>query len=178
MAYGADQLDSEGAFYCGLFISVLAIWAAIAGYPDIRYDVAGLQEMRGQVTEVDTRRSRLEGYTLLIGLATENGVVQLSQRAVGGPYANKLAPGQHIRVWVGPRDSSEKGAPAYPVWQIERSGRVVMPALDVGDRVLEKYLTLCVGLLIPLVGGLYLVGRHLLRHPGDSKPASEQGSST
>jgi hypothetical protein len=175
MTYGVDQLDSEGALYIGLFLVALPVLAAIVGYPEIRYDVAGLQEMRGQVMEVDTRRSRLEGYTLLIGLATENGAVQLSQRAVGGPYGDKLAPGQHIRAWVGPRDTGQKGAPAYPVWQIERNGKVVMPVLDVGDHVLSKYLTLCGGLLIPLVGGLILVGRHLLRHPGDSKPASEQG---
>jgi hypothetical protein len=165
MAYGQEQFDSEGAFYGGLVLSALAVWAAIASYPDIRYDVAGLQEMRGRVVTVDTPKSRLEGYRLIVGLATDNGVVQLSQRAVGGPYGNAISAGQDIRAWVGPRDGDAQETPTYPVWQIEHNGRVVMPALDVGDRVLNKYLTLCVGLLIPLVGGLYLVGRHLMRHP-------------
>ncbi len=178
MAYGQEQFDSEGAFYGGIVLSALAIWAAIASYPDIRYDIAGLQVMRGRIVAIDTPKSRLEGYRLIVELATEKGVVQLSQRAVGGPFGNAISAGQDIRAWVGPRDGDVKGTPTYPVWQIERGGKVVMPALDVGDQVLSKFLTLCVGLLIPLAGGLYLVGRHLLRHPDDSKPASEQGEST
>ncbi len=175
MAYGVDQLDSEGQFYIGLFFVVLPVIAVIVGYPEVRYDVAGLQEMRGTVVAVDTPKSRLEGYRLIVGLATENGPVQLSQRAVGGPFGNAISAGQNIRAWVGPRDGDVKGTPTYPVWQIERNGRVVMPALDVGDQVLSKFLTLCIGLLIPFSGGLYLVGKHLLRHPDSDKPGEEQG---
>jgi hypothetical protein len=165
MAHGHVQLNSTGQFYLGLLLIGLAIAAVIAEYPDVRYDIAGLQEVRGRVVGIESVRKRMQGHTLEVALATANGVVQLKQNSVGASYSGRIAPGQDIRAWVSPRDSGANGPPTYPVWQIERGGRVVMPALDVGDQVLDGYKTLCGGLLIALLGGGYLVARHLMRHP-------------
>jgi hypothetical protein len=166
MLYEGGQLTSEGQFYLGLALIAAAIVAAIAGYTEIRYDVTGLQEIHGRVIEIDTTRSRMQGYQLHITLATDSGPMRLKQQSVGG-YSSSLSSGQDIRAWIGPRDGEERGTPVYPVWQIERGGKVVMPALDVGKRVLNGFLTLCGGLLIPLLGGTYLVGRNLMRQPPD-----------
>jgi hypothetical protein len=167
----AGQLKGNRPFYLGLALIAAAIVAAIGNYTEVRYDVKGLQEIRGRVVEVDTTRARMQGYKLHIALVTDGGSVRLTQQSVGG-YSRNFSPGQHIRAWVDPRGGEDKGMPLYTVWQIERGGRVVMPALDVGDRVLDGFLTLCGGLLIPLLGGMFLVARHLMRHPAkDGGPA-------
>lgn len=57
------------------------------------------------------------------------------------------------------------------------NNQVVIPVMEVGDRVLNRLLWDGGAALIPLLGGLFLAGRHLSRyHTRDDAQRREEGS--
>jgi hypothetical protein len=175
----AGYFESHKAFVAGLVL----IFAGLAlfffvGSTDVRFDLQGLQEVRGRVIEAESHKpGRRSSYHLVVTLDTGSGMLRLSQEATGY-YAQHLAPGQHIRAWVNPPSAEPGQSSSRTVWQIERGSQIVMPVMDVGDRVLNRLLWDGGSALIPLLGGLFLVGRHLVRyHDGDDAQDREGGKS-
>ena len=158
-----------------MLLAVLGIYLfAAVGYTDVRYRLDGLQHVDGQVIEAESYKpGRRSGYWLIVRLNTENGVLRLAQDSAG-LYADRLAPGQRIRAWIDPRADDSTSPPTLRVWQIERGGAVVMPVMAVGDKVFDRMLWDSGYALIALLGGLYLVVRHLVQHEGDAQ-AGEEG---
>ncbi len=167
----AGYFESHKAFVAGLVL----IFAGLAlfffvGSTDVRFDLQGLQEVRGRVIEAESHKpGRTSSYYLIVTLDTPEGVLRLSQQATGY-FADRLSPGQNIRAWVNPQGSDPDHPPSRTVWQIERGSQIVMPVMEVGDRVLNRLLWDGGAALIPLLGGLFMVGRHLVRyHDGDAQ---------
>ncbi len=176
--WGEDSGKSSQGFYLGLLLAALGVYLfALIGFTEVRYSLKGLREVHGQVIETESYKpGRRSGYWLNVKLQTESGVLRLTQDSAGR-YADRLAPGQRIRAWIDPRVDDSTNPPSHRVWQIERGTAVVMPVMAVGDDVFSRMLWDSGYALIALLGGLYLVGRHLLQHSDEGGEAKEEGKS-
>jgi hypothetical protein len=166
--------ESHKQFLIGLLLAGLgcALFFFV-GSTDVRFDLQGLQEVRGRVIEAESYKpGRHSSYQLLVKLDTGSGVLRLSQEA-SGYFADRLSPGQSIRAWVNPPSDDQVQSSSRTVWQIERGSQVVMPVMEVGDRVLNRLLWDGGSALIPLLGGLFMVGRHLARYHADDAAGQE-----
>jgi hypothetical protein len=167
--------ESHKQFLIGLLLAGMGLMLFfMIGSTDVRFDLRGLQEVRGRVIQAESHKpGRTSSYYLIVTLDTPEGVVRLSQQATGY-FADRLAPGQSIRAWVDPPSAEPGQSAPRTVWQIERGNEIVMPVLDVGDRVLNRLLWDGGAALIPLLGGLFMIGRHLARyHDGDEAQGQE-----
>ena len=171
-----DYRKSRKQFFVGLLlVGMGVVLFFLVGSTDVRFDLQGLQEVRGRVLHAESHKpGRHSSYQLVMTLDTGSGVVRLWQEA-NGYYAQFFAPGQQVRAWVDPAADAPQAS--HAVWQIERNGRVVMPVLDVGDRVFNRLLWDGGAALIPLLGGLFMVGRHLSRYHGEAAASPEEGKS-
>lgn len=168
--------QSRKQFWVGLLLAFMGcLLFATIGFTDVRYDLKGLQAVSGRVIHAESYKpGRHSSYHLIVTLDTPGGVVRLAQQATGY-FSDRLAPGQAIRAWVDPKPGERAGQASFTVWQIERGSQVVMPVMEVGDRVLDRLLWDAGAALIPLLGGLLLVGRHLVRY--HDSHAREEGVS-
>lgn len=164
--------------WAGVLLAIMGcVLFATIGFTDVRYELKGLTPVSGRVVSAESYKpGRHSSFHLVVMLDTGNGVLRLSQQATGY-FAQRLAPGQSIRAWIDPRGDDARQPPSRTVWQIERGSHVVMPVMEVGDRVLDRLLWDAGAALIPLIGGLLLVGRHLLRDQEDGSPQREAGTS-
>jgi hypothetical protein len=171
-----DYRKSRKQFFIGLLLAGMGVVLLfLVGSADVRFDLQGLQEVRGRVLHAESYKpGRHSSYQLVMTLDTGSGVVGLWQEA-NGYYAQFFAPGQLVRAWVNPEADAPQAS--HAVWQIERDGRVVMPVLDVGDRVFNRLLWDGGAALIPLLGGLFLVGRHVVRYHHDDGAGREEKKS-
>jgi hypothetical protein len=167
--------DSHKEFLIGLLLAGLGSMLFFTiGSTDVRYSLKGLREVHGRVIQAESHKpGRHSSYHLVVTLETANGPLRLSQQATGY-YAQRLAPGQDIRAWVDPEGDGATLPASHAVWQIERGSQVVMPVMEVGDRVLNRLLWDAGSALIPLLGGLFLIGRHLVRYHDDGHKGEEE----
>jgi len=172
----AGYLKSHKSFVAGLaLIFAGLVLFFLVGSTDVRFDLQGLQEVRGRVIEAESYKpGRTGSYHLIVTLDTPEGVLRLSQQATGY-FADRLARGQNIRAWVNPPSAEPGQAASRTVWQIERGSQVVMPVMEVGDRVLNRLLWDGGAALIPLLGGLFMVGRHMVRYHDDNARDRSEG---
>jgi len=178
-----EYFKSRKQFLVGLLLAGAGVALFLTvGYTEVRYDLKGLREVRGRVIQAESHKpGRHSSYQLFVTLDTGGGEVRLWQDATGY-FADRLAPGQSIRAWVDPPDedtappSSLTPSP-LTVWQIERGPQIVMPVMEVGDRVFRRMLWDGGAALIPLLGGLFMVGRHLLRYHDDDEERRAEGNS-
>ena len=170
-----DYRKSRKQFFVGLLLAAMGVVLFfLIGSTEVRFDLQGLKEVRGRVLHAESHKpGRHSSYQLVMTLDTGSGVVRLWQEA-NGHYAQFFAPGQHVRAWVNPvADAPQE---SHAVWQIERDGREVMPVMEVGDRVFDRLLWDGGAALIPLLGGLFMIGRHLARYHGVGAGQEEGGS--
>jgi|SRR5687767_8777862 len=170
--------ESHKGFLIGLVLAGLGLMLFFTiGSTDVRFDLKGLQELHGRVIEAESYKpGRHSSYHLVVKLDTGSGVLRLSQEATGY-FAGRLSPGQNIRAWVSPLAADPTQSSSRTVWQIERGSQVVMPVMEVGDRVLNRLLWDAGSALIPLLGGLFMVGRHLVRYHDDDRKGDEEAKS-
>jgi len=168
---------SRKELWVGILLAVMGcVLFATIGSTDVRYELKGLTRISGRVISAESYKpGRHSSYHLVVLLDTGSGPVRLSQQATGY-FASRLAPGQTIRAWIDPHGDDTRQPPSRTVWQIERGSQVIMPVMEVGDRVLDRLLWDAGAALIPLVGGLLLIGRHLVRYHDDDSPQREAGS--
>src|SRR5688572_4542301 len=168
--------ESHKQFLIGLLLTGMGLTLFfMIGSTDVRFDLRGLQEVRGRVIQAESHKpGRTSSYYLIVALDTPQGVVRLSQQATGY-FADRLAPGQSIRAWVDPPSAEPGQAASRTVWQIERGSQIVMPVMEVGDRVLNRLLWDGGAALIPLLGGLFMVGRHMVRYHDDNARDRSEG---
>jgi hypothetical protein len=175
----AGYFESHKAFLAGLalILAGLALFFFV-GSTDVRFDLEGLQEVRGRVLEAESYKpGRHSSYQLVVKLDTGSGVLRLSQEATGY-FAGRLTPGQSIRAWVNPPSGDQVQSSSRTVWQIERGSQIVMPVMEVGDRVLNRLLWDGGAALIPLLGGLFMVGRHLVRYHDSDDTQGREGETS
>lgn len=164
-----EYFKSRKQFYIGLLLAGLGLMMFFTiGSTDVRFDLQGLQEVRGQVMEVRSYRpSSRSPWRLVVKLDTGGGMRELSHDVLG-VYDRRLAAGQQIRAWATPEGE---------VWQIERGGQVVISVMEAGDRAFDRLLWDGGAALIPLLGGLFMVGRHLSRYHGEEPESPQEGKS-
>ena len=170
--------ESHKQFLIGLLLAGMGLMLFfMIGSTEVRFDLRGLQEMRGRVIQAESHKpGRTSSYYLIVTLDTPEGVVRLSQQATGY-FADRLSSGQNIRAWVDPPSVEPGHSSSRTVWQIERGNEIVMPVMEVGDRVLNRLLWDGGAALIPLLGGLFMVGRHFVRYhdsEGTLRPEGER----
>ena len=165
-----EYFKSRKQFFVGLLLAAMGvILFLLIGSTEVRFDLQGLREVRGSVIRAESYKPGRGGnYRLIMTLDSGNGVLRLSQDATGH-YAQFFTPGQQVRAWISPDSDGQTQPPSHRVWQIQRGSQIVMPVMEVGDRVFDRLLWDGGAALIPLLGGLFMIGRHLARyHGGDA----------
>jgi hypothetical protein len=172
----AEYFKSRKQFLVGLLLAAMGIVLfLLIGSTEVRFDLQGLKEVRGRVLHAESYKpGRHSSYQLVMTLDTGSGAVRLWQEA-SGYYAQFFTPGQQVRAWISP-ESDEQMPPSHRVWQIQRGSQVVMPVMEVGDRVFNRLLWDGGAALIPLLGGLFMIGRHLARYHAEDA-GTEEGRS-
>lgn len=171
----AEYRKSRKGFLIGLLLIAVGVaMFFLLGHTEVRYELRGLEEVRGRVLTAESYKpGRRSSWHLRVSLQTDSGILRLDQQAAGH-YSHRLVPGQAVRAWIVPSAPGEPASEWRTVWQIEQEGRVVMPVMEVGDRVLNDLIWNGAMALVPLLTGLFLVGRHLVRyHEEDESPRQE-----